>query len=53
MLTSSGVIGSIGLVATPSTETLIAVIGAVDEKSATTRTGELTVLFPGETMVTF
>lgn len=53
MLRSSGVTGSTGLVATPSTETVIEVIGAVDEKSATTRTGELTVLVPGETMVAF
>jgi hypothetical protein len=49
---SSGVTGTDWRISTLSTKTLTELRGAVDEKSATTRTGELTTPAPGETIFT-
>jgi hypothetical protein len=49
---SSGVTGINWRISTLSTKTLTELRGAVDEKSATTRTGELTTPAPGETIFT-
>jgi hypothetical protein len=49
---SSGVTGINWRISTLSTKTLIESRGAVDEKSATTRTGELTAPAAGETIFT-
>ena len=52
MVTSSGVTAPPWLTSAPSTNTMVAAMGLVLEKFATTRTGEVVAPSMGETMVT-